>query len=201
MITEDVVGFLREVPPFQFLEDELLAEIARTASMEYYPRDTVILKQDGRPSEYLRIIKKGGVRISVRSENGEDIILDYRGEGDNFGIWSIVEKTRQKTTVVAVDDTLCYLIPEDSVRRLLDTSAVFTEYFLKSHLEKYVDRTYGEMLSKSAFYGGTDRILFTTRVGDIAIKEVVSVREGSSIREAAQVMVKKIGRASCRERV
>lgn len=190
MITEDVVDFLKKVPPFQFLEEELLKEIAATASMEYYPKDTIILKQDERPSGYFRIIKKGGVRISVRSESGEDLVLDYRGEGDNFGLWSIVEKTRQKTTVVAVDDTLCYLLPETDVRRLLDTNAVFTEYFLKSHLEKYVDRTYGEMLTKSAFYGGTDRILFTTRVGDIAIKEVISVGEGSTIQEAAQVMAK-----------
>ena len=38
------------------------------------------------------------------------------------------------------------------------------------------------------FYGGSDRLLFTTRVGDMAIKGVVSTREETPIREAAQIM-------------
>ena len=38
------------------------------------------------------------------------------------------------------------------------------------------------------FYGGSDRLLFTTRVGDMAIKDVVSTQEDTTIREAAQIM-------------
>ncbi|TAN39126.1 MAG: CBS domain-containing protein, partial [Nitrospirae bacterium] len=45
-------------------------------------------------------------------------------------------------------------------------------------------------LLNNSFYGGTDRILFTTRVGEIAIKEVVSIRENATIQEAAQAMAK-----------
>jgi CBS domain-containing protein len=38
------------------------------------------------------------------------------------------------------------------------------------------------------FYGGSDRLLFTTQVGDMAVKNVVSTQEDTSIREAAQIM-------------
>lgn len=188
MIHGDVIEFLSKVPPFQFLDEKTLATLAGSLSMDFYPKDTVILKQDGKASEYLRIIKKGGVKVSIQSDDGEDVVVDYRGDGDNFGLWSIIERNTQKTTVIAVDDTVCYLVPKDIVLKLLDTNAVFTEYFLKSHLSKYVDRTYSEMLNRSSYYGGTDRILFTTRVGDIAIKDVVSIRENAPIQDAARMM-------------
>ncbi len=58
--------------------------------MDFYPKDTVILKQDGIASEYLHIIKKGGVKITIRSEAGEEILIDYRGEGETYGLISLM---------------------------------------------------------------------------------------------------------------
>jgi len=83
VILEDVVAFLRKVPPFQFLDDANLHSVARNISLDFYPKDMVILKQDGPPSDALRIIKKGGVKIALESEEGE-VIIDYLGEGDTF---------------------------------------------------------------------------------------------------------------------
>ncbi len=65
-----------------------------------------------------------------------------------------------------------------------------TEYFLQSHFTKYIDKTYREMHSRSLFYGSSDHLLFTTRVGDIAAKAVVTVPEDMPIQNAAQEMVK-----------
>ena len=188
MILEDVVAFLRKVPPFQFLEETDLLAVARNLSMEFYPKDMVILEQDGPPSDSLRIIKKGGVKVFMVSEDGGEVVIDYRGEGDTFGFLSLVGRDRVRSNVTAVDDTLCYLLGKEMLLKLLDSNLPFTEYFLKSHITKYIDRTYREMQDKSMFYGGSDRLLFTTRVGDMAIKDVVSVQEETSIRKAAQIM-------------
>ena len=188
MILEDVISFLKKVPPFQFLDDENLQTVARNLSMEFYPKDTVILKQDEPPSDALRIIKKGGVKVSMVSEHGDEVVIDYRGEGDTFGFLSLVGKDRVRSNITAVDDTLCYLLGKEMLLKLLDSQLSFTEYFLKSHITKYIDRTYQEMQDKSMFYGGSDRLLFTTRVGDMAIKGVISTQEDTAIREAAQIM-------------
>lgn len=59
---EEAVAFLKKVPPFQFLEDPPLRELARAIELEYYPTGTVILEQDGPPSEHLLVVKKGGPR-------------------------------------------------------------------------------------------------------------------------------------------
>ncbi len=110
MIQQEIIQFLQKVPPFQFLDETALKLVVNNLSMEFYPKGTVILTQDGPPSDSLRIIKKGGVRVSVRTEGGDDMIIDYRGEGDTFGLISLMGKDRQKTTITAVDDTICYLL-------------------------------------------------------------------------------------------
>jgi CBS domain-containing protein len=188
VILEDVVAFLKKVPPFQFLDEVNLQSVARNLSLEFYPKDTIILKQDGAPSDALRIIKKGGVRVSMVSPDGGEVVIDYRSEGDTFGFLSLVGKDRIRSNITAVDDTLCYLLGKEMLLKLLDSQLSFTEYFLKSHITKYIDATYREMQDKSMFYGGSDRLLFTTRVGDMGIKDVVSTQEDTTIREAAQIM-------------
>lgn len=189
MIIEDTIDFLKKVPPFQFLSEAELKAVAENLTMEFYPRDTVILKQDSPASDALRIIKKGGVKVSVRTEDGEEITIDHRGEGDTFGLMSLVAHDKQKTTVTSLEDTLCYLLDRAKILKLIEANQTFTEYFLQSHFTKYVDKVYQEMHSKSLFYGSTDHLLFTTRIGDIARKEVIAVPDDVSIREAAQKMV------------
>lgn len=189
MIIEDIINFLKKVPPFQFLGHELVTNLASSLSMEFFPKNTVILTQDGPPSDALRIIKKGEVKVSMRSEGGEEVVIDYRGEGDTFGFLSLVGKDRQRTTMVAIDDTICLRVNKEWVIRLLESNTSFTEYFLKSHFSKYIHRTYTEMQNKTLDYGASDRLLFTSQVGEIATKKVITVTEESSIQDAAQTMV------------
>jgi CBS domain-containing protein len=190
MIQNEVIQFLKKVPPFQFLDDASLSMVVKNLSMDFYPKGSVILKQDSPASDTLKIIKKGGVRVLVKSKSGEDVVIDYRGEGDTFGLVSLMSKDRQKTTIVAVDDTICYLLNRETVYRLIDENPSVTEYLLQSHFTKYIDKTYGEMRSKSLFYGSSDHLLFTTLIGDLAAKEVVTVDESTSIRDAAREMAK-----------
>src|SRR5208283_3466290 len=183
MVIEDVGDFLRGIPPFQFLDEAIINDIAGSITMEFYPKDRVILRQDGPASDSLRIIKNGGVKISLKSDDGEDIFIDYRGEGESFGLVSLMGKEKQKTTIVAVDDTVCYLLSKDKVFSLIDSQPVFTEYFLQSHFTKYMDKTCSEMRNRSFFYGSSDHILLTTHVGEIANKEAITVTDGATIQE------------------
>jgi CBS domain-containing protein len=189
MLFEDVIDFLKKVSPFRFLDEQTLKSVANNLSMVFYPKNTVILKQDGPPSNSLRIIKKGGVKVTMRAEIGEDVVLDYKGEGDNFGFLSMLGTDKQRTTVVAIDDTICYTLSKEKILKLAESHPTLTEYFM-SYLSNYVDRTYSEMHNKSLYYGSSDRFLFTITVGDVA-KEVITIAEDATIQEAAQVMVTK----------
>lgn len=188
MIIEDVISFLGKVPPFQFLDEPTLRAVASSASMEFYPKGEIILSQDGPPSKYLRVIQKGGVKVFIKSDEDEEIVIDYRSEGDSFGFLSLVGGDRSRANVLAVEDTVCYRIGRDAVMKLLDSNPSFTEYFLKSFLNKYIDKTYKEMHNRSLLYGGGDKLLFTTPVGELATKKVVTESQDISIEEAARIM-------------
>jgi len=119
LIAEDSILFLKNVPPFQFLSEAEMRVVAENMTMEFYPRDAVILRQDDPASDSLRIVKKGGVKVSVRTDSGEELTIDHRGEGDTFGLVSLMGQDRQKTTVIALEDTICYLLKRDQIKELL----------------------------------------------------------------------------------
>ena len=53
VLTESVVGFLEKIPPFQFLPAPEIRSLARTMTLEYFPKDTVILAAGRQMSESL----------------------------------------------------------------------------------------------------------------------------------------------------
>jgi CBS domain-containing protein len=50
-------------------------------------------------------------------------VIDEIGEGDVFGMWSLLGKVAPSATVRASEDTLCYLIPADLANDVLRTGA------------------------------------------------------------------------------
>lgn len=189
MLIDDAVRFLSQIPPFQFLEVPLLREVAQSLTMEFYPKGTVILQQDGTAGEFLRIIQKGVVKITLRPKGGgEDVVVDYRERGETFGLVSLLGG-QQKTTIIALQDTLCYLLPKERLNELLGSHPAITEYLLQFHLTKYVDMTSREIQGKSLFLGSSDHLLFTAQVGELCRRAATTVAPETTIRQAARRMV------------
>ncbi|MCS7164184.1 MAG: DUF294 nucleotidyltransferase-like domain-containing protein [Thermodesulfovibrio sp.] len=184
---EDIMDFLKSVPPFEFLTDEVINSITVKISMEYYPKGTHILLQDGAPSEFLYVIKKGGVKVYRRVEN-EEVVIDYRSEGDTFGFVSLMSGDKSRANVMAIDDTICYLIPKDTILNLISKYPEVRDFFLRSFMNIYLDKGYRDDQSRRAITYAVDKILFTTPVEEIATKNVITVKENTPIREAAKVM-------------
>ena len=68
MLVDEAVRFLSQVPPFQFLDERQLREMAQHLTMEFYPKGAVILQQDGPVGDALPIIQKGVVKITMRPQ-------------------------------------------------------------------------------------------------------------------------------------
>lgn len=187
MIIEEVLEFLRKIPPFQFFDEASLKNIASGIYMEFYPKGTTIQYQGGPASEYLHIIKKGEVKVIIKSETDE-VFVDYRGEGDLIGYLLIFGGDRARATVTAVDDTICYLIKRETIKNIMNSNPSVREFFHKSFLTKYLDKTFKEIQNRNLAYGGGDKILFTMRVGEVGSKDVIKASENITIQEAAEIM-------------
>ncbi len=190
MLENEIIEFLKTVPPFNFLEEAELADMAGEVSFEYYPKGIRILTQNGPPAEYLRIIKKGAVRVFMISDEGDEITIDFRSVGEVFGIVSMVSGDRSRANIVAAEDTICYLVPRDRVLGLLGRNPRVNEYFVKSFFLNFIDKTYEETRKNRLLVGEAERVLFTTPVREIVGRKPVTADEGITIREAAAMMAK-----------
>lgn len=190
MITEDVVNFIKDVIPFQFLKIEELIHIAEKMSLEFYPANTFLVKQDGPLSDSLKVIKKGSVKVFASGPSGEEIVTDIRGEGELVGYISMVTEGKSSVNVLTLEDTLCYQIDKSEMLKIIEKHPKLKEFFHQSFLKKYLDKTFEEMHSKTLSVCTSDMLLYTTPVGDLATKGVISAFQDISIREAGEIMTK-----------
>jgi len=190
ILLEEAISFIKNIPPFQFLDDKTIKEITRDLSIEFYPKGTTILYQGEPAPKYLYVIKKGEVKVSIKNL-GQELFVDYRGEGELIGYMMIFGGEKSRADVLAVEDTICYLIKRDNIQNILFTNPAVREFFHKSFLNKYLEKTLKEIQNKTLVYGGSDKILFTTSVGDLSSKEVITASQDISIQEAAKIMSEK----------
>ena len=94
MLKDEIIDFFETVMPFNMLSRDSLGEMIDDITMEYYPKGEQILQQDGPPSKFLGVIKKGGVKVFQTSENSEEIVVDLRGAGEHFGMLSLLSGDR-----------------------------------------------------------------------------------------------------------
>jgi len=186
MITEDSINFFKNIPPFKFLSESTIREIAENITLEFSPKNSFILTQDGPPSDCLRVIKKGGVKVYL--SNDDNIVLDYKSEGDSFGYLSLISGDKNRTNIQAIEDTLCYQIPRETVLKITQKDPLFGEYFMKSFFKNYMDKTYREMRNKNLLFNEGEKLLYTTPVKKIASSDVISAPQTISIKEAAAIM-------------
>ena len=123
--------FLRTVPPFHLLSSPDLETLARTLVIEYFPKGETILNPEGPATQFLYIIRSGGVRILVPEKKGKgaEKVFDYRDEGDFFGLISLLSGEPSPFIVVAEEDTLCYLIKKDVFKKILEEPSRYLTLF------------------------------------------------------------------------
>ncbi|MBI5032440.1 MAG: cyclic nucleotide-binding/CBS domain-containing protein [Chloroflexi bacterium] len=187
MLQELTIGFLRQHYPFDLLSDDELKTLAQAGALDYIPKDTPILTQDGKPSEFLYVIQKGSVRVSVHAENGDDIIIDMRGEGEHFGMTSMMRGTMTQMNITAAEDLMVYLFPQPLVVEVLQRNPPFSEAILQITAQRYLERAlreirYGEVRS------GSDRLLFTMSVRELIKRPPIDCSPTTTIQRAAAIM-------------
>jgi CBS domain-containing protein len=187
MIQSLTIDFLRQHHPFDLLTDDELKTLAQAGALDFFPKDAPILTQDGKPSDFLYVIQKGSVRVSIRAESGDDIIIDMRSEGEHFGMTSMMRGTMTQMNVTAAEDTVAYLFPKPLVAQLLQGNPTFSEAILQVSAQRYLERAlreirYGEVRT------GSDRLLFTMPVRELVKRAPITCLPETTIQQAAALM-------------
>jgi CBS domain-containing protein len=187
--TAVVTQFLKKTLPFNELDNETLENLARHATIDFFPKGTNILTQDVSEVKHIYLIQKGGVKLYLQDESGQTTLKDYRGEGSVFGALAIIRNARSSLTVEAIEDTFCFLFTKKSFLELLNTHPGFSQYYLKTFSENYIKKSFSE-LRKEKLTPKTEGALylFTVKVNDILRKKPEVVTPFETVQSAAQRM-------------
>ncbi len=188
MIAHDTLAFLKATPPFHCLDDQVLAGMVKDMGLVFYPRGETILRQNGPAAEHLLVVKSGAVKVFITTNEDEEVLVDTRTSGEFFGMRSFLLSDVCLDTVVAAEDTMCYLLGKETVLDLLRTNAAFAEFCLRTLLKRLLHMAYQEVRDRTLLYGGGDKLLFTNILGDLAARAVATAPENITIREAAGIM-------------
>ncbi|CAG0944557.1 Arabinose 5-phosphate isomerase KdsD [Anaerolineae bacterium] len=181
------VEFLRQHYPFDLLAESELQSLAQAGALDFFPKDTAILTEGGEPSQFLYVIQKGSVRISVRSESADEIIIDMRSEGEHFGLTSMMRGTTTQMNVTAIEDTIAYLFPKPFVAQLMRNNVAFAEAILQASAQRYLEKALREIRYGDVRVSG-ERMLFTLPVRALLNRPLVSCAPTTSIRQVAAMM-------------
>ncbi|MFA7384315.1 MAG: putative nucleotidyltransferase substrate binding domain-containing protein [Desulfurivibrionaceae bacterium] len=188
-----VLDFLARTLPFNELEENTLRNLAAGCLIDFFPKGTVIFRQDQTQVHHFYIIQQGGVKIYLKDEDGTITLKDFRGEGEYFGALPIIQGTNlANLNVETVEDTFCFLFPKEAFLELIQSSPKVTHYFLRSMSEKLVKTAYAQLRQhKIAPRTDSALFLFSAQVGDIIKGAPETIAETDSVQMAAARMAER----------
>ena len=110
---------LSVTPVFRKLAAPDLRTIAQAATVRRYEKGQVIFEQET-PSDAFYTIASGRVKIFKMLPTGKDLILEIFGEGDPLGALAAYDGRPFPASAVALEDTVCVVIPRATFFRLLE---------------------------------------------------------------------------------
>src|SRR5688572_18124704 len=110
---------LKVTPVFRKLAAHDLHTIAGEAIVRHYARGQTIFEQST-PSDAFYTIASGRVKIFKMLPTGKDMILEVFGKGDPLGAVAAYDGRPFPASAVALEDTVCVVIPRPVFFRLLE---------------------------------------------------------------------------------
>ena len=180
---------LRDSEPFNHLPSDIFEKILAAASIKSFPQHYHVFNQNDPFTGSLYVIKEGLVEITLLTPGGEEIVIDYRHEGDTFGRTPIFTGGTYTGGARTVKATQCYLIPQHILDETAQAVPAFKSYFDQMVLER-VRHMYADIISDHSQKAltGVESYPFKKRLSEIMSAPVTSCRPQSSARQVAQLM-------------
>jgi CRP/FNR family transcriptional regulator, cyclic AMP receptor protein len=130
--TKGARGVPRKFDPQTFLAS---TGVARTIT-DYEKGDPVFSQGD--PCKHVFYIQKGGVKLSVVSETGQEAIVAMLSPGDFFGEGCLAGQTVRMGTATAVTASRVMAVKKESMVRVLHEEHAFSDRFIKHMLARNI---------------------------------------------------------------
>ncbi|MCD8483563.1 MAG: DUF294 nucleotidyltransferase-like domain-containing protein [Verrucomicrobia bacterium] len=190
-----IADFLKQHPPFQFLSQQELVELAAAGRVKFHENGEIVFTAGQPRTQYIYVIRQGKVRVVDELPTGEHLI-DIRGEGDLLGLHGLLSEDPYLHTVKTEADTLLYALPKEALMRLTKASPTATRY-LAAYFT--LNPAYQEDSSTHHDASGVPTAITLRKGGLIEVEEphriarsaLVTVRCGTAARSIAAMLSRK----------
>jgi uncharacterized membrane protein len=111
-------GVFEEVPIFSLLDADERAVLAEHVELRRFaPRQRIY--RVGDPGEKAYVMLSGRVEVVVIDDDHQEVIVDTPGNGEVFGLASMLSMAPHQTTAVALDETSAIEIDRNDIAALL----------------------------------------------------------------------------------
>ncbi|XP_068608711.1 cGMP-dependent protein kinase 1-like [Brachionichthys hirsutus] len=111
--------FLRSVPSFQSLPEDVLSKLADALEETRYSDSDYIIRQ-GATGDTFFIISEGEVKVSQQNlASDEQVMVKSLSKGDWFGEQALTGEDVRTASVTAVGDVTCLVIDRESFKQLI----------------------------------------------------------------------------------
>ena len=187
-----VLEFLGNKFPFSELNQRELMRFAQKATIDFFPKETLILKQGESDVTHFYVIQRGGVRTYRLDGGGDMTLTDFRGEGEHFGALPIIQDTKANLNVETLDDTFCFLFGKKDFRNLIETNQKVKRHYLNTMSEKMAQPVYSELRQQKISPRAEGALfLFNARAGEISKGNLFTASVDASVQRISQLMSEK----------
>ncbi len=186
------INQLKETAPFDILPDEVLQTLRESAQEKRFPANSYIFKQNDSPTGFLYVIQEGMVEITATVPGGQEMVVNYRKEGNFFGGTPIFTEEPYTGGARAVTETCCFLIPRACLTVVAADYPQIHEYFTHIVLSR-VRSLYADIVRENTSNTLTqmEAYPFKKRLSEIMNSPVETCRENAGVRQVASSMTEK----------
>src|SRR5678815_1267021 len=112
-VTQMTLEALRSVPLFASLDDDAARELRNLLSDKRVPQNTRLFRQ-GDKGDAMYLIESGRVRISIRDDDEQEVILAELAQGDFFGEMLIIDGRQRSADAQVIDDAQLAILSRDA---------------------------------------------------------------------------------------
>ena len=128
VVVNRVKEFLKKYPPFSFLFEEMLQQVAQEVELMYYTQGEYLFFQGEPAKSYFFVVKDGFINLT-ENRNGVTHIMEFCDEGDVFGVLALLGKRPYVLNAFAAEDTLLYAVPVGIFEKILEENNRVSLYF------------------------------------------------------------------------
>ncbi|MDQ7782276.1 MAG: DUF294 nucleotidyltransferase-like domain-containing protein [Desulfomonilaceae bacterium] len=184
-----LLDFLGKTLPFTHLDSGELERLSRHCLINFFPKGSIIFRQNVSEVTHLCLVQKGGVKVYFQADETVATLKDYGGEGAAIGALSIVRGDRADLTVEAVEDTFCLMVEKGTFLDLVRRNPRVARFYLHGLSEDVICDAYSVLRSQKMRARKEEALyLFNTRIQALIRTQPAIVATSATIREAGGAM-------------